>query len=154
MHIQIQDKNELVNYINSLIDSNSKQLSILANVTSLIKSCFIDASWVGFYLFDKNDNSLYLGPFQGDLACEYIPFGKGVCGTCLKEKKSQLVKDVNAIKNHIACSDLTQSELVVPIIKDDQVVAVIDLDSYKLAYFTIKDQKLIEDVAKQLEKIF
>lgn len=154
MHKTINDKKELVNYVNSLIDSNNKQISILANVSSLLINCMDKTSWAGFYLVDEKDNSLYLGPFQGDLACEYIPIGKGVCGTCYQSMKTQLVEDVSKCKNHIACSEFTKSELVVPIIKNNKVVAVIDLDSTFLNNYSLEDVKIIEEVALLLSKVF
>ena len=154
MHKIINNKKELVDYVEALISGDSKLISILANVSSLLINCIDGTSWAGFYLYDSSDNSLYLGPFQGDIACEYIPYGKGVCGTCLKNKQTQLIEDVSTCENHIACSELTKSELVVPIIKDNEVVAVIDLDSYNLNNFTMEDCKILQEVAYKLSKIF
>jgi len=101
-----------------------------------------DINWVGFYLW-KGDE-LVLGPFQGLPACVRIPYGKGVCGTAVKEKKTQLVPNVHEFPGHIACDARSRSEIVIPMIKDDNIIGVLDIDSPKLERFDEVDQKYLE----------
>jgi GAF domain-containing protein len=115
----------------------------LANISAALKETF-DFFWVGFYLVAKND-TLVLGPFQGPIACTRISKGKGVCGTAWEEKKTLVVPDVEAFPGHIACSALSKSEIVVPLIKNDVVVGVLDIDSDELNTFDeIDEQALIK----------
>ncbi len=119
----------------------------LSNISAALKEalrCF----WVGFYLV-KEEN-LVLGPFQGPVACTRIGFGKGVCGTAWKNKATQVVTDVEAFPGHIACSAATKSEIVVPVMKEDKVVMVLDIDSDKLASFDKTDQYYLEKLARDL----
>ena len=99
-------------------------------------------------------SDLYLGPFQGPIACTTIPFGRGVCGTAAILMNSQLVENVHEYPGHIACSSLTNSELVVPIIKNGKCVGVLDLDSNEFSNFTLNDQLLLEEVCKLLSTLF
>ena len=145
---------DLVTLTKSLMSKELPLVTNLSNLSSLLKDYFKGASWVGFYLVNKTKEELYLGPFQGSVACTLIPKGKGVCGTAYLTKKSQLVEDVNKCNNHIACSSSTQSELVVPIICQEEVVGVIDLDSEHLAYFTNEHEKLLERVADLISPLF
>ena len=102
--------------------------------------------WVGFYLYDKEDPSLYLGPYIGDDACEYIPLKNGVCGKAYTTKESQLVKNVHELSYHIACSSSTNSELVVPLLFHNDCVAVFDLDSDQFEAFDEIDLKYTEEI--------
>ena len=149
-----KNKYELVSNVKALIDNDTHKLSILANVTVLLKKAFVNTSWAGLYLSNDDFTNLYLGPFQGDLACVNIPFGKGVCGTSALSKTSQVVGDVSKCSNHIACSELTSSEVVVPIIKDNKVYGVIDLDSTVLNNYSLEDVKILEEVALLLSRLF
>ena len=103
-----------------------------------------DVNWVGFYLL-KN-NALVLGPFQGRSACVDIQIGKGVCGSAALQRKSIIVKDVKLIDNYISCHDETRSEIVIPMIKDNILIGVLDIDSTKVSRFTENDQLLLEDL--------
>lgn len=109
-------------------------LANISNATAIIKACVDDLNWAGFY-FLKNDE-LILGPFQGLPACNRIEVGKGVCGTAVKTREIQLVPDVHLFPGHIACDDASNSELVLPIIKDEKVYGVLDLDSPIKGRFT------------------
>ena len=109
-------------------------------------------NWAGFYLV--NDDYLYLGPFQGEVACTLIPFTKGVCGYCYQKKESVIVDDVLSFKGHIACSSKSRSEIVTPIIKENKVVALIDIDSPSFSRFSCKEKELLEYVAFLLEELF
>ena len=120
----------------------------MANVASLLWQYLPDLNWAGFY---RNvDDELVLGPFQGKAACIRIPFGKGVCGAAAASRETQLVADVHAFPGHIACDAASRSELVVPIVAGDHVVAVIDLDSPSPSRFDGEDAAGIEQIARLL----
>ena len=144
-------KKLLLKQIESIIDKDLPLVSNLSNVSSILNK-LDDINWCGFYLV--KDNTLYLGPFQGEVACTIIPLGKGVCGTAFKEKKTIIVDDVNQFKGHIACSSLSKSEIVTPIIKNGEVKAVIDIDSPIYNRFNKDDQIFLEEVAKILSPLF
>ncbi|MGP5283843.1 GAF domain-containing protein [Pseudomonas helleri] len=104
-----------------------------------------DLNWAGFYL--NRNEELVLGPFQGQIACVRIPFGRGVCGTAAATQLTQRVEDVHAFAGHIACDSASNSELVVPLIKDGRLIGVLDLDSPSIGRFTEQDQQGIEALA-------
>jgi GAF domain-containing protein len=105
-----------------------------------------DLNWAGFYL--NRNEELVLGPFQGQIACVRIPFGRGVCGTAAQSRETQRVEDVHAFPGHIACDSASNSELVVPLVKDGRLIGVLDLDSPKLGRFAQVDQAGIERLAQ------
>lgn len=125
-------------------------LANLSNISAVINMYMDDINWVGFYLM--KDGGLILGPFQGKPACNRIAVGEGVCGTAVKEEKTQLVDDVLSLDNHIACDSASRSELVVPIFKKGQVFGVLDIDSPTLARFTALEQEYMEKLVKLLEE--
>ena len=143
--IQGNNKQELYEnllpQIKSLIEGENDEIANMANVSACLKDTF-NFWWVGFYRVI--DNELVLGPFQGPLACTRIRKGKGVCGTAWQEAKTQIVPDVDAFPGHIACSSLTKSEIVVPIIRNGEVVSVLDIDSEKPANFDEVDKENLE----------
>lgn len=141
----------LLNEIEAIIDPHLPLVSNLANVSSLLYT-LDNINWAGFYL--SNKEHLYLGPFQGEVACTKIPFDKGVCGASCTQKKTIIVDDVNTFKGHIACSTLSKSEIVVPIIKEQEVVGVIDIDSPIYSRFNENEKSLLELVAGSLSKLF
>jgi len=148
-------KNELlIEQVKSIIDESVPQIANLSNVTVLLKEGFKNINWAGFYLVDEANQRLYLGPFQGPLACTSIPFAKGICGRCYRLKEVVIVNDVNADKEHIACSAFTKSEMVAPIIVNDKVVAVIDIDSDVLNNFNEDDADTIKAISRILEELF
>jgi GAF domain-containing protein len=125
----------------------------LSNCIAAIKDVFDKVSWVGFYLFDGE--KLYLGPFQGKVACTTIEMGKGVCGTAASKKESILVTDVHKFPGHIACDSGSRSEIVVPILRRDSLIGVLDLDSYDFNSFDETDKKYLEEICKFLsDEIF
>ena len=140
----------LLEQISSIIDKDLPLVSNLSNVAAILFK-MEDINWAGFYLVDGD--RLYLGPFQGDVACTIIPTGKGVCGTSFKEKKAIIVPNVNEFKGHIACSSLSKSEIVVPIIKDDKVLGVIDIDSPLYDRFHEEDEKLLNKVSELIKDL-
>ena len=141
----------LLEQIKSIIDPSLPLVSNLSNASAVLKD-MENINWVGFYLV--NGDKLYLGPFQGDVACTIIPKGKGVCGTSFEKKETIIVPNVNEFKGHIACSSLSKSEIVVPIIKDNEVVALIDVDAPIYDRFNSKDKEFLEEVAKILGPLF
>lgn len=145
----------LIKSLESLLKSDYFEISILANTSALIKDMLTDISWVGFYLL--KDNQLLLGPFQGKVACTKIKVGSGVCGTSVKLKETIVVANVHEFPGHIACDSASNSEIVVPIIIDNEVYGVLDLDSYQFNRFTNTDKIYLEEVvnivSKNLQKI-
>ncbi len=141
----------LIPQIKALIDGEPDLVANLANSAAALRQTF-DFFWVGFYLV-KNDE-LVLGPFQGDIACTRIQRGKGVCGSSWDQKQTLLVPDVDLFEGHIACSALSQSEIVVPIVKAITVVAVLDIDSAVKNDFSQTDQQYLEELALILSELF
>jgi L-methionine (R)-S-oxide reductase len=129
----------------------SDLIANLANVVAIIQEAF-HFHWSGFYLV--KDKELVLGPFQGPLACTRIAYGKGVCGSTWKDRKSYVVADVHQFEGHIACSALSNSEIVVPVLKNNKVVAVIDIDSTEFNNFDHIDQSELESIAAYLGTIW
>ena len=128
----------------ALLQGENDPIAGLANLAALLQETF-HFFWVGFYLV--KGNQLVLGPFQGSVACSRIAFGKGVCGTAWAQKKSQLVPDVEQFEGHIACSSLSRSEVVVPILVNKNVVAVLDIDSMQLNDFDRNDITQLETLS-------
>ena len=143
--------NILIEQLKSVIDPKLPLISNLSNASAILNS-LDDINWVGFYIVEGD--TLYLGPFQGDVACTTIPLGKGVCGTAFKEKKTIIVPNVNEFVGHIACSSLSKSEIVVPIMKENEVVAVIDIDSSMFDRFHDEEKELLEETANILKTCF
>ena len=143
---------QLLPQITSLISSADPVITNLSNFSAVLKDSFSKISWAGFYLL-KND-SLYLGPFQGKTACTQIKIGAGVCGTSVTEKKAIVVKNVNDFSGHIACDSNSKSEIVIPLIYENKLIGVLDLDSYKLSAFDETDKiyltKLINILSAKL----
>ena len=144
-------KNIIIDQVKSLVKKELPLVSNLSN-TSAVLNQLENINWCGFYIV--KDNALYLGPFQGEPACTVIPYGKGVCGTSFKEKKTLIVDNVNEFPGHIACSTLSKSEIVVPIIKDGEVKALIDIDSPIYNRFNKDDKIMLEEIANILSELF
>jgi len=142
---------ELLPQLKALLDGESSLTANLANTAAALRQTF-GFFWVGFYVVDGNE--LVLGPFQGDVACTRIAFGKGVCGTAWRKAQSIIVPNVDEFPGHIACSSKSRSEVVVPIIKNEVVVAVLDVDSESLSAFDTEDQVGLEMIAKTLSDKF
>ena len=118
-------------------------IAALANISACINENYHGLNWAGFYIARANE--LVLGPFQGKVACTHISFQKGVCGKCYITKQAQRIADVFAFPGHIACDSASRSELCVPIIVRDEVIAEIDLDAPKADYFTVDmEQEMLE----------
>ncbi len=140
----------LVKQTESLIAGESNVIANMANVSALLFTSLEDVNWVGFYFMDS-PSELVLGPFQGNPACIRIPVGKGVCGTAASTLETQLIEDVHAFDGHIACDAASNSEIVVPIMKNDKIVAVLDIDSPTIGRFDTDDQAGLEALVKCLE---
>ena len=136
----------------SLLSSHDHFISNLSNFCALLKSNF-DYLWVGFYLFEENHKHLYLGPFQGPLACTQIPIGKGVCGTSFAQNKTLNIANVHEFEGHIACSSLSNSELVIPLRKNKKTIGILDIDSTQLNYFSLLEEEYIEKYMLILESV-
>ena len=151
LHIAQGSKEEkyalLYKQIASVIESESDAIANLANVAAMIHHTF-GFWWTGFYRVI--DGELILGPFQGPLACSRIAHGRGVCGTAWKERRTQVVPDVEQFPGHIACSSASKSEIVVPIFREGEVVAVLDIDSEHLATFDETDRLWLERIVELL----
>ena len=137
--------------LEALSESSKNYIPLLANASALIFQSMEDLNWAGFYLV-RND-ALLLGPFQGKTACVNIEKGKGVCGTAFEKDETQLVKNVHEFPGHIACDSASNSEIVVPIHKDGNVVAVLDIDSPSLNRFDENDREGLELFVKTLESV-
>lgn len=129
----------------ALLAGESDRVANAANLTALIHLNLSEVNWAGFYFFDGTE--LVVGPFQGKPACVRIPFGEGVCGTAAKTRKTQVVEDVNAFEGHIACDPDSRSEIVVPLVKGDKLVGVLDVDSPVPARFDDDDRDGMERLA-------
>lgn len=143
-----QQYESLVPQLKGLLTGEDDLIANLANVAAALKQAF-DFFWVGFYLV--KDNELVLGPFQGPVACTRIGFGKGVCGTSWKQQEIIIVDNVEEFPGHIACSSLSKSEIVVPVLKNGIVVAVLDIDSDELAQFDETDATYLEQIVSLLK---
>lgn len=132
---------EFLGKFQAFIEGEHDEIAILANTAAALKEAF-NFFWVGFYIV--RDNQLVLGPFQGSVACNRINKGKGVCGTAWEKVQSQVVPNVELFPGHIACSSFSKSEIVVPILADNKVVAVLDIDSDQLNTFDDTDRIKLE----------
>ena len=142
------DKYELlIKQMEALIIGEENTIANLANISALLKHEF-DFLWVGFYL--TNQQHLILGPFQGPVACTRIKFGKGVCGMAWEKHQSIIVPDVDKFIGHIACSTLSKSELVCPIIINNKVVCILDADSNRLNGFDEIDKIMFEKICSKI----
>jgi GAF domain-containing protein len=145
---------ELLIQIQSLINNETDVIANMANISALLFEALDEVNWVGFYRVHGNE--LVLGPFQGKVACIRIPVGKGVCGTAVSSKQTQLVADVHEFKGHIACDATTNSEIVIPVKLNNDIIAVLDIDSTSFGRFNEDDQKGLEAIVntfvEQLDK--
>jgi L-methionine (R)-S-oxide reductase len=139
---------EIVQQVSGLVSGEPDLIANLSNVSALLNQHLSDINWVGFYIM--RDGELVLGPFQGKVACIRIPVGRGVCGAAAATRETQRIDDVHAFPGHIACDGASNSELVVPIIVNGNVVAVLDIDSPKHARFTVEVQQEMEAVVHVL----
>jgi L-methionine (R)-S-oxide reductase len=141
---------ELIPQIKGLLTGEPDLIANLANICAALKEQF-GWLWVGFYWVSAQDEELVLAPFQGPVACTRIRKGKGVCGTSWAEAKTLIVPDVEQFPGHIACSSLSKSEIVVPVIRNGVVLGVLDVDSVALNTFDETDQRFLEEIVSLIE---
>lgn len=154
MKFENKTKEKLIKAVRNLVTPEVPLVSNLANLSKILYDNFPNTCWSGFYLCDDANEEMYLGPFQGPIACTKIPYSKGVCGAAVREKHFQLVEDVHKFPGHIACYSKTNSEVVVPIIKDSHVIGVIDLDSVDYNNYSLEDVTVLEEIACIISKLF
>lgn len=147
-----KDYEFLLKQLEALITGEKDTVANLANASALLNQFLNEVNWVGFYLWKEDE--LVLGPFQGLPACIRIAAGKGVCGTAVSEKKTQRIADVHQFPGHIACDAASQSEIVVPLIRDGEVLGVLDIDSPNKERFDEEDQVYLEKFAEIIVKNF
>lgn len=135
--------------LQALLHGEKNLIANLSNASALLNQFLDRVNWVGFYLMDTN-NELVLGPFQGLPACIRIPIGKGVCGTSALKKTTIRVEDVNQFPGHIACDSASQSEIVIPIMKGEKLIGVLDIDSPEKNRFDELDQQKLEEFVEIL----
>lgn len=143
-----QNYETVIKQLASILEGETDRTANLANASALLGSFLEDINWVGFYLF--KEEQLVLGPFQGMPACVRIPLGKGVCGTSAAKRETIRVEDVHQFPGHIACDAASQSEIVVPIVKDNKLVGVLDIDSPTVNRFSETDQLYLERFVEAL----
>ena len=139
----------LVSQLQAITQGVPHKIANLANTAALLWEALENINWVGFYL--REGDTLILGPFQGKVACIEIPMGRGVCGTAAARVETLRIEDVHTFPGHIACDSASNSEIVIPLLRDGQVVGVLDIDSPLLSRFTPDDQLGLEAVARVIE---
>lgn len=138
----------LIKQTEALLMGENNLIANMSNVSALLNETLEDINWVGFYLYEQDE--LILGPFQGKVACVHIPLGKGVCGTAAESLESIVVPDVNAFPGHIACDSASLSEIVIPIVKDNKLIGVLDIDALIKKRFSDHDKHYLEQVVTYL----
>ena len=143
----------IIPQIEAVISGEPDKIANMANIAAILREAF-GMLWVGFYIVKPDTSvhgsSLVLGPFQGPLACSRIAFGKGVCGVSWRDRATLIVPDVEKFPGHIACSSLSRSEIVVPVVKNKEVVAVLDIDSMELSSYDEVDKTYLEIIVNML----
>ncbi|MGP4067460.1 GAF domain-containing protein [Halobacillus sp. B29] len=139
----------LLKQLQALLEDEPDVIANLSNASSLLNQFLEDVNWVGFYLW--KEDQLVLGPFQGLPACVRIPSGKGVCGTAVAERSVQRIEDVHAFPGHIACDAASQSEIVIPILKNNEIFGVLDIDSPSKSRFDEQDEEYLTKFVEILQ---
>ncbi|WP_025118077.1 GAF domain-containing protein [Bacillus sp. H1m] len=147
---RVQQYETVIKQLDALLTGESNVVANLSNASALLNQFLDRVNWVGFYVTEGNQ--LVLGPFQGMPACVRIPFGRGVCGVAAETKTTQLVADVHQFSGHIACDSASNSEIVVPIVKEGAVIGVLDIDSPEKNRFDEVDQCYLEKFVETLLK--
>ena len=137
---------QLLEQVRALLHGERDRIANAANLSALVYHALPQLNWVGFYFFDGTE--LVVGPFQGLPACVRIPLDKGVCGAAARTRSTQRIEDVHAFPGHIACDSASNSELVVPLVKDGRLLGVFDIDSPVRARFDVEDQAGLEAIAR------
>ena len=145
------DLQHLPRNLQSLIADDDNLISVLANTSALLNQQLTDINWVGFYLLNAQ-NILTLGPFQGKIACTRIAVGKGVCGQAIVQNRILRIDDVHQFEGHIACDSASNSEIVLPLHKNGEIIGVLDIDSPHFARFTEQEQTILTECITILEQ--
>lgn len=140
-----EEYNQILTSLSSLLEGEHDMIANMANTSAVLYEFLSDINWAGFYLYKNNE--LILGPFQGKPACMHIPMGKGVCGVCAKTQLTQRVDNVHEFPGHIACDSASNSEIVIPLVKENTLLGVLDIDSPKFSRFDEEDQLFLEKAA-------
>ena len=145
-------KNLIYEQIKTITENEKDLIANLSNISACLNENLTDINWVGFYLMKEGE--LVLGPFQGKVACIRIPVGKGVCGSAVSERKILRIDDVHQFKGHIACDSASNSEIVLPVYKHDEIVAVLDIDSPSFNRFSEEDEKILSEITDYISGLF
>lgn len=143
---KIENYQLLVKQAKSLLESEFDLIANMSNISALLFNNLLNVSYAGFYRYQNGE--LILGPFQGPIACMHIKIGNGVCGTAAKTRQTQIVADVHEFPGHIACDEATNSEIVIPLIQNNSLIAVLDLDSKSFNRFDDIDSTYLTKIAK------
>lgn len=141
----------MISQLHALAETDASAMPLLSNASALLNESLKDINWVGFYLL--RDNQLVLGPFQGKTACIHIAMGKGVCGTAAEKNKTLRIANVHEFEGHIACDSASNSEIVIPLCKDGNVIGVLDIDSPLYSRFSESDEAELTAFAHALEEV-
>ena len=142
---------ELNRDFQALMAGETSFLATLANTSALLFERLESVNWAGFYLLEGD--TLVLGPFQGKIACVRIPVGRGVCGTAVAQNSVQRVEDVHAFDGHIACDSASNAEIVLPLVVQDKIIGVLDIDSTVFSRFTAEDEQGLRELVSHLERL-
>lgn len=143
---KIENYQLLVKQAKSLLENEFDLIANMSNISALLFNNLPNVSYAGFYRYQNGE--LILGPFQGPIACMHIKIGNGVCGTAAKTRQTQIVADVHEFPGHIACDEATNSEIVIPLIQNNSLIAVLDLDSKSFNRFDDIDSTYLTKIAK------
>ena len=144
----------LIEQCNLLIDKTLPNIANISNLIALLYHEMKNINWLGFYICDEKNQECTLGPFQGKVACTRIPYGKGVVGTCAKTQETQRIENVHKFPGHIACDCASNSEICIPIKKDDKLVAILDIDSFEFNNFSKEDLESLEKISELFSPLF
>ena len=144
----------LIEQCNLLIDKTLPNIANISNLIALLYHEMKNINWLGFYICDEKNQECTLGPFQGKVACTRISYGKGVVGTCAKTLETQRIEDVHKFPGHIACDCTSNSEICIPIKKDDKLVAILDIDSFEFNNFSKEDLESLEKISELFSPLF
>ena len=142
----------MIKQLDSMLSNETNIIGILANTSALLFDTLPHINWAGFYLYDQQNDKLILGPFQGKVACMHIPMNKGVCGTSAYTQKTLVVDDVHTFEGHIACDSASNSEIVIPIIINNALFGVLDIDAPIKNRFNGEDKLYLEQFVDVLKK--
>lgn len=146
-----ENYNLLIKQLQALLEGEKNLIANLSNAAALLNQFLERVNWTGFYL--KEGNELVLGPFQGLPACVRIPLGRGVCGTCAEKQETIMVEDVHQFPGHIACDANSRSEIVIPLLKNGELLGVLDIDSPEVNRFDELDRRKLEEFTKVLSQL-